>query len=63
MSAMDRKQRKAKKREDKAKNKKIQHSSPKLKQDSEMRKKYGAIQLAVFLVIAIAGATFILMNV
>lgn len=61
--AMDRKQRKAKKREEKIKRKKDMESRKKAEGVSEGEIKSGKIQLAVFGAVALAGALLIILNV
>tara|TARA_Y100000780_G_scaffold229574_1_gene249523 strand:+ start:23351 stop:23593 length:243 start_codon:yes stop_codon:yes gene_type:complete len=63
MPKMDRKQRKEKKREEKAKRlhkKKIKEEEASLTLEE---KQYGKLQITIFLIVAAAGALFLLLNV
>lgn len=60
---MDRKQRKAKKREDKIKKQKLHQEKLKAEGVTEEAKKSGNIQLLVFFGVAILGAVIIILNV
>ncbi len=62
MSKMDKKQRKEKKREEKAKRIKMKHIDES-SGITENEKKFGKVQLYIFLCIAVAGALFIILNV
>lgn len=60
---MDRKQRKAKKREDKIRRKRELEAKKKSEGVSEVEKKSGKVQLIVFGLVALAGALLIILNV
>jgi len=60
---MDRKQRKAKKREEKLKQKRDLEMRKKAEGVSDVELKSGKIQLVVFAVVALAGALLIILNV
>lgn len=60
---MDRKQRKAKKREEKIKKQKLHEQKVKAEGITEEDKKSGSVQLLVFFGVAILGAIIIIANV
>ncbi len=60
---MDRKQRKAQKRAEKVKQKKMREKQQALEGYSESEKKSGKLQLAIFFGVAIAGALIYIFNV
>ncbi len=59
---MDRKQRKAKKREEKIKRKREQETKRKVEGVSDVEIKSGKVQLIVFGLVALAGALLIILN-
>lgn len=63
MTVDKRKQKKAKKREDKIKKAKLMATQSKNSGMSVAQKKFGKIQIAIVLLLAAAGAMFIILNV